>query len=168
MTVAFLALGSNLDRPHWRLRGAVSAIKHLPQTRLLRCSSIFRSAPDGPAIQAQYLNAVVSICTTLSPLALLDHTQGIEQRGGRKRRQRWGPRTLDIDILLYGQHILSQRRLTIPHPRLAQRRFAVEPLLEIAPDLRLPDGQQLQHIAARLKSRQNPADIYRTSLVLNS
>lgn len=168
MPIAYLALGSNLGRPHWHLRRAVHAIAAIPQTRLVQCSSIYRSSPVGPAIQPDYLNAVVAVQCTLRPLALLDHTQAIEKQQGRKRRQRWGPRTLDIDILLFADQQLRHSRLTLPHPRLTQRLFAMQPLLEIAPDAKLPDGRRIQPFASQLASGVQLEKITPTTLPLNS
>lgn len=168
MPTVYLALGSNLNRPHWQLRRAVRAIAAIPQTKLLKCSSIFLSSPIGPAIQPNYLNAVVAVQCTLQPLALLKQTKAIEKQQGRKRRQRWGPRTLDIDILLFADKQLRHSRLTLPHPRLTQRRFAMEPLLEIAPDAELPDGRLIQPFAQQLASGVQLEKITPTSLSLNS
>lgn len=168
MPIVYLALGSNLNRPHWQLRRAVHAIASIPQTKLLKRSSVYRSSPIGPAIQPDYLNAVVAVQCTLHPLTLLDQTQAIEKQQGRKRRQRWGPRTLDIDILLFADQQLHHPRLTLPHPRLTQRRFAMEPLLEIAPQAKLPDGRPIQSFASQLESGIQVEKITLTSLSLNS
>ncbi|MFK7732352.1 MAG: 2-amino-4-hydroxy-6-hydroxymethyldihydropteridine diphosphokinase [Pseudomonadales bacterium] len=168
MPIVYLALGSNLNRPHWQLRRAVRAIAATAQTKLLTCSSIYRSSPIGPAIQPDYLNAVVAVQCTLRPLALLTQTQAIEKQQGRKRRQRWGPRTLDIDILLFANHQLRHSRLIVPHPRLTQRRFAMEPLLEIAPHAQLPDGRLIQTFANQLAAGVQQEKITLTSLSLNS
>ncbi len=156
-----------MSRPHWQLRLAVRSIAALPQTTLLKCSSIYRSSPVGPAIQADYLNAVVAVRCTLRPLSLLRHTQAIETRQGRKRRQRWGPRSLDIDVLLFGDWQLRHSRLILPHPRLTERLFAMQPLLEIAPDVQLPDGRRIQPIAEQLALGNRHEKIIRTSLPLN-
>lgn len=140
----YLALGSNLNRPHWQLRRAYKALRALPGCKIVRESSIYRSSPLGPAAQGQYLNAVIAMRCTLPPLRLLKQTQAIESASQRRRRQRWGPRSLDIDILLMGRRCWRSRRLHIPHPRIQQRNFVLQPLLEIAPGLRLPNGDSLQ------------------------
>ncbi len=168
MPIVYLALGSNLGRPHWQLRRAVRGIASIPQTKLLKCSSIYRSSPLGPAIQPDYLNAVVAVNCTLRPLVLLKQTQAIETQQGRKRRQRWGPRTLDIDILLFADQQFRHPRLTLPHPRLTQRRFAMEPLLEIAPDAKLPDGRRIRPFAHQLAAGVQLEKITLTTLSLNS
>lgn len=144
MTPAYVALGSNLDDPEGQLCDAVAALQGLPQTQLEQVSSVYRSAALGPDTQPDYLNAVVLLRTQLSPLALLDALLQIEQAQGRVRSARWGARTLDLDLLLYGDNSLSSPRLTVPHPRMTERNFVLYPLHEIAPaHLRLPDGSAL-------------------------
>ena len=105
--LAYIGLGSNLDNPESQLKTAIEALPGLPQTRLQARSSLYRSAPMGPQDQPDYLNAVVQLSTGLEPEALLDKLQGIEQAQGRVRAQHWGPRTLDLDILLYGEDVVA-------------------------------------------------------------
>lgn len=149
MTRAWIALGSNLQQPLKQLQEATRAIAALPDSSISACSGIFRSAAVGPGQQPDYLNAVLALDTTLAPLQLLDALQGIENQQGRVRRQRWGARTLDLDILLYGGDTLESPRLTLPHPRMAERDFVLYPLLEIGgPNLMLPGGVELGTLVA--------------------
>lgn len=148
--LAFLALGSNLNRPHWQLQRAISALDGLPNSTVRACSSIHITAPVGPGIQADYHNAVLLLETALSPFALLRAAQAIERAQGRRRRRKWGPRTLDIDILSHGNTVLNSTRLTIPHPRMAVREFVLMPLLEIAPGLHDPNGISYSEHARKL------------------
>jgi 2-amino-4-hydroxy-6-hydroxymethyldihydropteridine diphosphokinase len=140
----YIALGSNQQQPEAQLRQAVSAISQLADSQLGPLSHCYRSAAIGPGEQPDYLNAVLQLDTRLTPEALLDALQAIENRQGRTRTVRWGPRTLDLDILLYGTLALSTDRLQIPHPRMAQRNFVLYPLLDVAgANLMLPDGLEL-------------------------
>ena len=140
----WLGLGSNLADPPAQLDRAIAAIAELPETKLLASSSYYRSLPlvlegQSSAGQADYCNAVVKISSRLVPLILLDFTQAIEAAQGRIRdAERWGPRTLDIDILLYAESCLQNERLTIPHPGLLQRAFVIEPLLELDETMCIP------------------------------
>ena len=145
MTRCFVGLGSNQSDPVSQLREACSAIGRLPGTRLLACSSLYRSAPMGPQDQPVYINAVAMLETALAPLALLDGLQTIEQAQGRVRKgERWGPRTLDLDILLFGERSIDEERLRVPHYHMHKRAFVLYPLAELAPDLCMPDGTSLQ------------------------
>lgn len=146
---AYVGLGANLGQDLLRtLTLAAQSLAVLPGTRLVCVSSAWRSAPvdaSGP----DFLNAVAALDTTLSPIELLDALQAIEQAHGRERPYRNAPRTLDLDLLLHGQAVLDAPRLTLPHPRLAERAFVLRPLLEIAPELAgmaLPGAWQAQHI----------------------
>jgi 2-amino-4-hydroxy-6-hydroxymethyldihydropteridine diphosphokinase len=143
MVRAYVGLGSNLDDPERQLRRALEALAQLPQTRLAGCSRFYRSAPLGPQDQPDYINAVAAIETTLEAEALLDALQAIEAAQGRVRLRRWGPRTLDLDLLLYGDAVLATPRLTVPHPGLAERNFVLYPLADLAPEMVLPDGRAL-------------------------
>ena len=132
-----IGLGANLGDARATLEAARDALAALPGCTLVACSSWWRSAPldaSGP----DFLNGVVALDTTLSPLALLDALQAIERQHGRERPYRNAPRTLDLDLLLYGEQIITDSRLTVPHPRLLERAFVVYPLLEIAPQLTVP------------------------------
>ncbi|ACS86599.1 2-amino-4-hydroxy-6-hydroxymethyldihydropteridine diphosphokinase [Musicola paradisiaca] len=144
MTRVYLALGSNLAQPLHQVESALQALGAIAETRLVRCSSFYRSRPLGPQDQPDYLNAVAELDTGLAPEALLDHTQRIEQQQGRVRKEsRWGPRTLDLDILLFGEQIIQTERLTVPHYDMKNREFMLYPLAELAPDLVFPDGERL-------------------------
>lgn len=144
MTLAFIGLGSNLADPLAHLRAATVALDALAQSRLVRISPVYRSTAVGPGEQPDYLNAVALLETSLAPLTLLDALQAIEQQRGRKRNVRWGARTLDLDLLLYGSLVMETTRLTLPHPRMMERNFVLVPLADIAPrNFMLPDGHDL-------------------------
>lgn len=150
MITAFIALGSNLQQPAQQLLAAVTAIARLPQSQIERVSNVYRSPAVGPGVQPDYLNAVLSLATALAPMVLLEHLQKIEMDQGRTRTIRWEARSLDLDILLYGDQQLESDRLQIPHPRMGQRDFVLYPLLEISgPKLKLPDGTDLGTLVAR-------------------
>ena len=125
MTRCFIALGSNLNEPAKQLRQALDALESLNHTRLLRASSAYRSAAVGPGSQPDYLTAVSELETRLAPEALLDALQQQELAQGRTRNIQWGPRTIDLDILLYGELQVQSPRLTIPHPHRKQRDFVL-------------------------------------------
>ncbi len=146
-TQVYIGLGSNLAEPITQLEEAVDHIKHLEHVEISNCSSLYASTPMGPQDQPDYVNAVVEISTSLEPIALLKALQAIEQQHGRVRKaQRWGPRTLDLDILLYGQLRIDQVELVVPHYGMKQREFVLYPLFEIAPELVLPCGESLQSL----------------------
>lgn len=140
----FIGLGSNLNDPLAQVRLALDELGQIEGCRLVATSSIYRSAPVGPQDQPDFINAVAQISTSLSPLALLDQLQRIEQDHQRVRDRHWGPRTLDLDILLYGQELIHCNRLDIPHPYLPERNFVLYPLAEIAPNLLIPDMGELK------------------------
>ena len=150
MTAAFVALGSNLGDPPRQLARARAALAALPRTELEACSSWHRNPAIGPGRQPDYLNGAARLETRLPPRALLSALQGIEAAQGRRRApgQRWQARTLDLDILLYGDLQLREDGLSIPHPRMAERAFVLRPLHELAPDLILPCGTALAELAA--------------------
>lgn len=151
MTRVYIALGSNLANPLHQVQSALNALAELPQTKLTATSSLYRTPPLGPQDQPDYLNAVVALDTDLSAENLLDHTQKIELEHGRVRKdERWGPRTLDLDILLFGDEIINTERLTVPHYDMKNRQFMLYPLAEIAPELRFPSGESLQSVIAQL------------------
>ncbi|WP_280548905.1 2-amino-4-hydroxy-6-hydroxymethyldihydropteridine diphosphokinase [Halomonas sp. 11-S5] len=149
---AWIGLGSNLDGPREHVERALGELDRLPLTRRIAASRLYASAPLGPADQPDYINAVALLATRLSPLALLDQLQALEQRHGRVRRRRWGPRTLDLDLLLFDDQRVTLPRLTLPHPEMARRAFVLVPLAELAPSL-VFDGQPLAHRAAGLDTR---------------
>ena len=128
----FVGLGSNLDEPAKQLDQALAALHKLPKSQLKKVSSYYQTGAVGPAGQPDYLNAVVLLMTQLSAEALLDHLQQIENAQGRVRKEKWGARTLDLDILLYGNDIIQTERLTVPHEHMLDRNFVLLPLSEIA------------------------------------
>lgn len=130
------------------MRRAITAIARLPATKLTGIAPWYQTRAVGPGRQPNYLNTVVAIATALSPLRLLKALQGIERQQGRRRIVRWGPRTIDLDILIYGTQTMYCKKLTIPHPRLTQRNFVILPLADIAPDLVLPDTTPLWQLLA--------------------
>ncbi len=138
MNVAYVALGANLGDPATTVRAALGALANLPESRVVRSSSLYRTKPVGIADQPEFVNAVAQLETTLRPEALLDQLLDVEQRFGRIRAEKNGPRTLDLDLLLYDDQFLELPRLTLPHPRLHLRAFVLQPLAEIAPNLIIP------------------------------
>lgn len=156
---AYIGLGSNLDEPQRQIDSAIAAIAQLAQTQLIRSAPRYQSTAIGPGPQADYINTVIAVETSLSPMALLGRLQTIEQLHKRERSVRWGPRTLDLDILLYGDTIVQLPTLTVPHPRLKERSFVVYPLHDIAPGLILPDGTVVAHLLAN----SNPQGIVQLS-----
>jgi 2-amino-4-hydroxy-6-hydroxymethyldihydropteridine diphosphokinase len=149
MTPAYIALGSNLRCPETQLRRAVAALATLPQAQLTRVSPVYRSPAVGPGEQPDYLNAVALLNTGLPAETLLDALQQIENAQGRVREIHWGARTLDLDILLYGQDCIESNRLSIPHPAMSRRNFVLYPLVDLAGiNLQLPDGTVLGTLVA--------------------
>ena len=138
MHLAYVALGANLADPVTQIRSALSALGQLPQSRLRRSSSLYRTAPVGVAGQPDFINAVAALETALDPHALLGALFEIEARFGRRRDYRHAPRTLDLDLLLFDDLEIDDARLNIPHPRMHLRAFVMAPLVEIAPDCRIP------------------------------
>jgi len=150
LTPAYIAIGANLGKPVQQVMAGVEALAMLPDTRLAAVSSLYRSAPVGYAEQPDFVNAVVKIETALPPRALLDALLGIEQSFGRVREVKNGPRTLDLDIVLYGDAKVDEPGLVIPHPRMHERAFVVVPLAEIAPDQPVPGGGRMADLVARV------------------
>ena len=147
MTVAYIAIGSNLASPLEQVNAALKALGDIPERHILAVSSIYRTPPLGPQDQPDYLNAAVALETSLAPEELLNHTQRIELQQGRVRKaERWGPRTLDLDIMLFGNEVINTERLTVPHYDMKNRGFMLWPLFEIAPELVFPDGEMLRQI----------------------
>jgi 2-amino-4-hydroxy-6-hydroxymethyldihydropteridine diphosphokinase len=147
MERVYIGLGSNLATPLAQLRSALASLAALPHSNLIARSSFYASDPLGPADQPRYVNAVAALDTALSPLALLDRLQTIELEQGRTRKaERWGPRTLDLDILLFGNQKVDIARLTVPHYHMHARAFVLYPLAEIVPELHLPDGCTLSEL----------------------
>ena len=140
--LAYIGLGSNLQSPRDQVTSALDELARLPACQLIKASSLYRSAPLGPA-QPDYINAVAALGTELEPLALLRQLQALEQQHGRLRLERWGPRTLDLDLLLYDDVEMATEVLTLPHPEMVNRNFVLIPLAEIAPDLQMADNRPL-------------------------
>jgi len=135
---AYIGLGANLGEPESQVRRAVSALAAIPQTRVLAASSLYRSAPVGHAAQPDFVNAVAEIETRLGAEELLGELLATEARFGRVREFPNAPRTLDLDLLLYGERVIAEDKLTVPHPRMHERAFVLVPLAEIAPDIAIP------------------------------
>lgn len=144
MTLAYIAIGSNLASPLEQVNAAITALGEIPYSQIVARSAFYRTPPLGPQDQPDYLNAAVALDTTLDAEALLDHTQRIELAQGRVRKaERWGPRTLDLDIMLFGDEVINTPRLTVPHYDMHNRGFMLWPLFEIAPEVLFPDGTPL-------------------------
>jgi len=157
--IAFIGLGSNLENPVSHLQRAFVDLEGLPDTRLVACSSLYRSAPldcpDQPdfSIQPDFVNAVAKIATDLMPQALLQALLQIEHQHGRERTFRNAPRTLDLDVLLYDDVQLHEHGLTIPHPQMHLRAFVLQPLLEIAPGIGIPGIGQARLALAKCQDQ---------------
>ena len=131
MNTVYIALGSNQNNPVYHVEKGIREINHLTQTKVLKKSSLYTTKPIGPQNQPDFINAVIKISTNNEPIALLDILQEIEQQHNRKRIKRWGPRTLDLDIIIFNELEINDDRLTIPHPEMIKRDFVLIPLLEI-------------------------------------
>lgn len=138
MSTAYIAFGGNLGEVAAAFSRARNALDALPGTRVSASSLRYRTPPLGPEGQATYLNAAVSLHTHLDPLSLLAHLQKIERMAGRKRSIRWGPRTLDLDLIAYDALVMDTPMLTLPHPRVHERQFVLRPLCDIAPNWQHP------------------------------
>ena len=135
---AFIGLGANLGDPEAQVRLAISHLGKLPRTRLLAASSLYRSAPVGVGTQPDFVNAVAKVETTLGARELLGELLTLETRFGRERPSPGAARTLDLDLLLYGERVIAEPGLAVPHPRMHERAFVLMPLAEIAPDIVIP------------------------------
>ncbi|AZF23375.1 2-amino-4-hydroxy-6-hydroxymethyldihydropteridine diphosphokinase [Pseudomonas sp. R3-52-08] len=139
----YIGMGSNLAAPQQQLRNAIEALAHLPDTALVDVSAFYQSDSLLPG-QPRYTNAVAAVDSNLTPLGLLDALHAIENDQGRERTERWGPRTLDLDILLFGNRLIDEPRLKVPHYQMHLRAFVLYPLAELVPaDFQLPEGQTL-------------------------
>ncbi|MEW6448829.1 MAG: 2-amino-4-hydroxy-6-hydroxymethyldihydropteridine diphosphokinase [Bacillota bacterium] len=152
---AYVGLGSNLGDRKENLRRALQALRSTPGILVRRVASLYRTAPVGVSNQPEFLNTVVEVLTTLTPRRLLSRLLEIENELGRVRGERWGPRIIDLDLLLYGGAEIAMRDLVVPHPRLEERAFVVAPIAEIAPDLILPGGAGAAALAAELQKEQS-------------
>ena len=138
MSTAYISIGSNLGDRLGYIREAIRKLEHSKDVEICKASSVYETEPVGHEDQPRFLNMVLELKTTREPLSLLEHLLGIENQMGRKREQRWGPRNIDLDLLLYDDVVLNSDKLTLPHPRMHQRGFVLVPLAEIAPKVVLP------------------------------
>jgi 2-amino-4-hydroxy-6-hydroxymethyldihydropteridine diphosphokinase len=153
MAKVYIGLGSNLSDPKNQIHLAVDALKNIKHCNLTNLSSLYFSRPMGPQDQPDYMNAVAEISTELSPLHLLDELQTIENLAGRVRKDnRWGARILDLDILLFDNEVISHERLTVPHYGLELREFVLLPLVEISPELILPNGKNISALSRNIET----------------
>jgi 2-amino-4-hydroxy-6-hydroxymethyldihydropteridine diphosphokinase len=165
LSIVYIAIGSNLNNPPFQVKKAIKAINSLSNTNLISHSSLYKTKPLDFKNHPNYANAVIKISTYFSPILLLKALKNIEFNHGRVYNERWGPRIIDLDILLYDNLILNSQTLTIPHSQLRFRDFVLLPLLEISPELILPTGEKLKTIA------NNNKEVYiinKTTLVYNS
>jgi 2-amino-4-hydroxy-6-hydroxymethyldihydropteridine diphosphokinase len=150
--LAYIGLGSNLESPIEQVRQALHKLATLPLSRLTATSALYASRPVGPQDQPDFINAVAALETRLSPLALLDQLQALEQQHRRRRQRHWGPRTLDLDLLLYANDHIDTPRLRVPHPHMTDRTFVLVPLAELAPSINVcqqPLSAWLERIKAQ-------------------
>jgi 2-amino-4-hydroxy-6-hydroxymethyldihydropteridine diphosphokinase len=145
VTVAYVGLGANLGDREETIRAAVAELPDVVAVSTLR-----ETDPVGVTDQPQFLNGVAALDTELAPRELLDHLLAVERRLGRERKERWGPRTIDLDLLLYGNEVIDEDGLKIPHPRLHERRFVLEPLADLAPQLVVPGLGGVEDLLAEL------------------
>jgi len=150
MPSAYIGLGANLGQPEQQLRAAVDCLGEIDATRVIRCSKLYRTPPWGQLHQPPFVNAVAELSTALAPVALLDALLHIERRFGRDRVERWGPRVLDLDLLLYDDAIIEREGLRVPHPHMHERAFVLVPLAEIASACVIPGQGQVQTLLQRL------------------
>lgn len=149
VSLAYIALGSNLEDPLSQVERGLAALATLSDSRLRARSAWYQSRAVGPGEQPDYINGVALLETALPPEQLIVQLQAIEAKQGRERRLRWAARTLDLDILLYGDRVIDSEQLQVPHPRLSERNFVLYPLADISPDLILPDGNSLASLLRR-------------------
>ncbi|MFO7786224.1 MAG: 2-amino-4-hydroxy-6-hydroxymethyldihydropteridine diphosphokinase [Halospina sp.] len=142
----WIGLGSNLETPLQQLHLALEALHQLPGTTPADASPIYRSSPVGPSDQPDFLNMAARLDTDLDATTLLQQLLRIEDAQGRVRTRAWGPRVLDLDLLLYGRETIAQPELTVPHPEIPSRDFVLRPLLDLDPDLSLPDGRRIEDL----------------------
>jgi 2-amino-4-hydroxy-6-hydroxymethyldihydropteridine diphosphokinase len=152
--IAHIGLGSNLEDPVRQVQQAFEELARLPRTRLLACSSLYRTAPVGKLDQPDFVNAVAMLDTELSPRELLQELLALEARHGRVRSEPSGPRTLDLDLLLLGGRVIREPGLEIPHPRMHQRAFVLLPLAELSPDAVVPGRGRVAELVARVADQR--------------
>jgi 2-amino-4-hydroxy-6-hydroxymethyldihydropteridine diphosphokinase len=152
---AYIGVGSNLDDPHAQLLRAFAKLAELPSTRVVLTSPIYITEPFGPVKQSDFANAVVGVLTQLEPLALLKGLRALEAAQGRpglRERQKWGPRVIDLDVLVYGRERCNDAELIVPHPGIVERNFVLYPLSDIAPDLDIPGLGRVIELKGRVTS----------------
>jgi 2-amino-4-hydroxy-6-hydroxymethyldihydropteridine diphosphokinase len=153
MTVAYVGLGANIGEPRRQLEVAIAELKKLPDTNFVLVSGIYKSSPLGYLNQPDFMNAVAQLDTDLAPETLLDRLQEIESRHRRERPFPGAPRTLDLDLLLYGNETIATARLAVPHPRMHERAFVLKPLTEIAPDIAIPGRSPVRELLAACRGQ---------------
>jgi 2-amino-4-hydroxy-6-hydroxymethyldihydropteridine diphosphokinase len=158
-TVAYIGIGSNLGNKSKNVQQALDFISALQGVKVKQQSSLYLTAPWGKTDQDDFINQVVAVETDLAPLELLHKLQAIEIKLGRQRDVQWGPRTIDLDILLYGEEVIDLEELKVPHPYLKQRLFVLIPLQELNPELELPDGSKLREVLSTAEARSDGKDI---------
>jgi 2-amino-4-hydroxy-6-hydroxymethyldihydropteridine diphosphokinase len=152
---AYIGIGSNLESPAKQVRQAISALRQLPDCLLIHESGFYRSAPMGPQDQPDFINAVVSLLTQLDAAKLLSGLHDIEEKHGRERNaEQWGPRTLDLDLLAFGNQTSDSEKLKLPHPRIAERNFVLLPWNEITPQYRVPGLASVADLAAKVSTTE--------------
>jgi 2-amino-4-hydroxy-6-hydroxymethyldihydropteridine diphosphokinase len=151
MTNAFVGIGSNLGDREATLRRAVELLAAEEGIDVVAVSELRETEPVGPVEQGPFVNGAVRLATELPPRELLERLLAVEQRLGRVRKERFGPRTIDLDLLVYGEQVIDEPGLTIPHPRLHERRFALDPLADLAPDLVIPGRGPISALRAKLE-----------------
>ncbi len=158
----YIALGSNVGCKRDNMAQAVQLIADLPATQVVKSSSLYETEPWGKTDQDEFLNQVIEIETALQPEELLHELQNIEIKMGRQRKEKWGPRLIDLDILLYGNEVIDDPQLTIPHPYLRERLFVLVPLAEIGAELQFPDdGATIEEVLSRVLVREGTRGIER-------
>lgn len=141
---AYVGVGSNMGDPVARVRAAFAELAALPDTQLIATSRLYRTAPFGPVVQGDFINAVAGLLTQLAATDLLASLRGIEDAAGRVREQRWGPRILDLDLLVFGDARIDTAELVVPHPGIAERVFVLAPLHDVAPTLEIPGAGRVE------------------------
>ena len=152
MTLCYLGLGSNLRVPQRQLRQSIGLLNKLPKSVITKISKVYNSRPWGVRSQPHYCNMVIALRTSLSAHQLLRYCKRIEQKNHRIQKKHWGARTIDIDLLLYGEHVINNNELIVPHPHMLHRDFVLVPLLEIAPQAHLPSGEPIMPYLKRCES----------------
>jgi 2-amino-4-hydroxy-6-hydroxymethyldihydropteridine diphosphokinase len=147
---AYIGVGSNLGDPVARVQAAFDALGRIERTQLIACSPLYRTRPFGPVAQNDFVNAVAGVLTQLTPGELLAALRSIESAAGRVRAERWGPRTLDLDLLVYGDRRIAEPDLTVPHPGIAERGFVLRPLNDVAPTLDVPGVGRVGELLKKL------------------